>query len=743
MVMNLKANPFQLLRGTKTLALSNEKYNSFCKSSNNSMSTRFYKFNLQSTKIRRNNNYKLLTNKMNKISNAALSTQKRNNKFIRSQTQKLFKKNLLLEKHKKKKNIYFFVGENKFKHRNQSSFGIKNKIYGKNIGINLKEDFKQNLTSKNNEKKVKDFFVLLDSIFYDENYYYNKLKYKEEEIFGHKEEYYEYLKDELNYFINKEKDLTMKSEFYKIFKIKKYGKIDLYFKSARIEVLDIFDKLLLTIPLPFDLMNLLYLCDGSQINEFLVLLLQSINIRDMLFNSSNIFNLNDSTKKKIFSDILSKIKIEEGKLKFDIEKKNFERYYSQIKYLEKIKSFTDSNKYKLFLNEFFKDQDTIEIIDKSNFNNKIYNMPNFKNITKINFETNVNKYLYHLVSEHSIFKINLIFPEIILEFNSDKKTMNKYINKELMIFLYQNNFLNWDFYILHFLYSFKTLRRVLSGIFSAKNNNRYKRFSASNDYSDIWDNNKKEKEKEKEKLNIGNMLMLKNFNLNNTVSFDYKNFEYNFLLMDNVNLSLFILRSYTIYAFYASIKRPVIYEFKFNFQQMKILYIISLFEKLENFIYKLLYIKNGEINFNYSYFDHFLTMSNHNILNYFNDIYKLKEDNEDNLNQNKEKNHLNSINLRIVEPFIEVLTINQFQNNYKLTQSYIKLKNQFIEGLLKKEMKEWIYVIHKFKSDLNIKYQNKYEELRNKKVRKKISVFNNENKNRDLAKIFNKFLKIE
>ena len=38
---------------------------------------------------------------------------------------------------------------------------------------------------------------------------------------------------------------------------------------------------------------------------------------------------------------------------------------------------------------------------------------------------------------------------------------------------------------------------------------------------------------------------------------------------------------------------------------VKILYIISLFEKLENFIYKLLYIKNGEINFNYSYFDHF------------------------------------------------------------------------------------------------------------------------------------------
>ena len=743
MIKNLKANPFQLLRGTKTLALSSEKYNSLCKSTNNSMSSRFYRFNVQSSLIRRSNNYKLLTNKINKINNTPLSTNKKsNNKFIRSQTQKLFKKNLLLEKHKKKKNIYFFVGENKFKHRNESSLGINNKNNNKNIGIKLSEDFKQNFTSKNTEKKVKDFFVLLDSIFYDENYYYDKLKYKEEEIFGHKEEYYEYLKDELNYYINKEKDLVMKTEFYKLFKIKKYGKIDLYFKSARIEVIDILDKLLLTIPLPFDLMNLLYLCDGNQINEFLVLLLQSLNIRDILYNSSNYFGLNDSMKKKIFLDILTKIKIEKGKLKFDIEKKNFERYYSQLKYLEKIKLFTDSNKYKNFMNEFFKDQDLIKIIDKSNYNNNIYNLPNFKNITKINFETNINKYLFNLISEHSIYKINLIFPEIILEFDADKKSMNKYVNKELMLFLHQNNFLNWDFYILHFLYSFKSMRRVMSGIFSAKNSRRYKRFISPNKYFDNSDENKKEKKT----LNFCNIFMLKNLNLNDAVSFNYKNFDYNFLFMDNVNLSLFILRSYTVYAFYADIKRPIIYEFKFNFQHMKILYIISLFEKLENFIHKLLYIKNGEINFNYSYFNDFLAMSNHSILNYFKDIYKLKEDKEekeDNLNQSKEKIHLNFINLRIVEPFIEVLTINQFQNNYKLTQSYIKLKNQFIEGLLKKEMKEWIYVIHKYKNDLNIKYQNKYEELRNKKVRKKISVFNNENKNQDLKKIFNKFLKIE
>ena len=77
MVKNLKANPFQLLRGTKTLALSNEKYNSFCRSSNNSMSSRFYRFKIQSPKMRRNNKYKLLTNKINKIKNFPLSIQKK------------------------------------------------------------------------------------------------------------------------------------------------------------------------------------------------------------------------------------------------------------------------------------------------------------------------------------------------------------------------------------------------------------------------------------------------------------------------------------------------------------------------------------------------------------------------------------------------------------------------------------------------------------------------------------------
>ena len=629
------------------------------------------------------------------------------------------------------------MGENYFKHIN------------KNIAIRL-----ENLEIQKAEKKVKDFFILLDSIFYEENYYYNKLKYKEEEIYGHKEEYKDYLKEELNYYINKEKDLDMKTEYYKLFEIKKYGKIDLYFKSFRIEIMDIFNKLILTIPLPFNLMPLLYLCDSSHINELLVLLFQSFDIKEIINNSPDDTSINDELKKKTIFDILSNVKIEKGKIKFDMKQSNYERYYSKLKYLEIIKDSSDSHKYKHFLNEFYKDENVIKVVDKSNHNN-IYETPNFKNINKINFETNINKYQLYLIQENSIFKINFVFPEIILGLKSDNKQMKRYINKELFIYLHQNNYMNWDFYLLHFLYSFKYIRRIMSGIFSVKNNknniiNLSKRFNSPKENINLFNKLNFNSFEEKESDNVNRKLNLNltninsyNSDLNSTIIINARNFEYPFLFMDNVNLSLFKLRSYTVYAFFVNIKKPIIYEFNFNFQHMKILHFINLFEKLESFLYRLIYIKNDEINFNYSYFDHFLTMSNRQILNYFNEIYILKEEKEKDFNflPVKEKDSLNSISLRIIEPYIEVLTINQFQNKFKVTQSNIKLKSQFMEDLIKKNMKDWIYVINKHKNELNNKNYVKYEEIRNKKVRRKSSLFNND-KNRNLKKVFNKFLKI-
>ena len=111
--------------------------------------------------------------------------------------------------------------------------------------------------------------MLLNSIFYDDDYYYNDLKYKENEIYGQKEEYLKYLKDELNYFLKKEKEFDVKSDLLQIFPTKKYGKIELYLKSARFEVIDETikekDSKLISINLPFHFMCLIFLCSGEQI----------------------------------------------------------------------------------------------------------------------------------------------------------------------------------------------------------------------------------------------------------------------------------------------------------------------------------------------------------------------------------------------------------------------------------------------------------------------------------------------
>ena len=716
LIKNTKSRPYQLLRGTKLLALSEEKYNSFYKSTSYLFNNSF-KLNKENNKNKETPKYErkkfnYLTNKFNK---GPLSANRNKSKLM---TEKMNKKNIIFEKYKKKKKIYFFVGEDKFKHINGFNlYKIKN---NKKLNININDDiFKENLSIKNSEKKVKDFFMLLDSIFFEKNYYKN-LYYWEKEIYNHKEDYYDYLKDIIIYYINKEKDFNMNSEFHKIFQVKKYGKIDLYLKSIRIEIYDIKNnnKNILTISLPFNLMCILYLCDGKEINKIILFLLNNLGIKKFLNNSSEEININNNElKKKVILDLLNKIKLEKGKIKLNIKQKNFERYYSKIRYLEKIKEISEQIKYRITLNEFFKNQNTIKIINKSNYNNNINK--------KINFDTNIYKYQYNLIMENNIYKINFIFPEIILEYNSSKKQiMNRYINKELFLYLHQNNFMNWDFYVLHFLYSFKHIRRVMSGFFSTRNN-KNKIITPNLNINNIYNNN------------ISNY----DFNLNNMTEFSLKNYEYIFLFLDNVNLYLFKLRSFTLYAFFTDIKKPFIYEFKFNFIHMKILYIINLFEKLGNFLYRLIYIKNNEIIFDYSYFDLFTKMSNREIFNYFNDIYILKNNNNDNITPEKENDCINNISLRILEPFIEVININQFQKKYKILQSNIKLKNHFIKELIKNDINNWIQIINKYKNDLNHKFHVKYEEMRNKQVRRKISIFNNTNKNQNIDKLFNIFLK--
>ena len=155
---------------------------------------------------------------------------------------------------------------------------------------------------------------------------------------------------------------------------------------------------------------------------------------------------------------------------------------------------------------------------------------------------------------------------------------------------------------------------------------------------------------------------------------------------------------------------------------------------------KLLYIKDDVIYLDYCYFESFSNMSNQEIFKYFSDIHNMNEKTKLNNLQSQSQNILNSLTLRICEPFIE---INDFDidNEKKIIQSHIKLKNDFLNDIIniKINNEEWMKKINEYRNEFDIKNQVKYEDNKNQKVKKQMNM---SSKSKDLHKPLNKFLKI-
>ena len=729
----VKEKPYKILRGTKTLALSSPRYHKFYKSSINLFQNKSFKLPDESIypKLKKTN-YISLKKKINTFDFNSKNISLKKPLKLRPYSIESSIKNVLYEKFKKKKTPNFFIAED----ISRGKYYLSSKRYNKNsksqYDLNECKDIYQLYSIKNSEQRVKDFFMLLNSIFYDDIDFYSDIKYNEKEIFGHKEEYLNHLKDELNNFLKKEKEINIKSDLLQIFLTKKYGRIELSLKSARIDLIDYdnnnnnnedttYDNIL-SISIPFDLMCLIYMCNGKQINYLMLILLKHFKSQKLKGSEENIVIISEEQKKEIFCEILSLFSLENKNVKF-----NFERYYSQLKYQEKIREINDVLNANKFVNIFYKRNNKINIID--NTNNEIYTTPNYKSSMKFTFDTNLNKYTLHLISERKIYKAQFYMPEIVLTFNHYRKQINHFIDKELFIYLYQNNFMYWDYYILHYLFSYKRFRHFMGGILSIKRKNIKK--------INYFLSNIEKKRKttiNDSKININNFLpntKIYKYYLNDLYLYEMNLnencFEFKFLVSNYNNLYSYKLKSYSLYAFLSNINRPVIYEFNFNFQQMKILYYISLYESLTSFLKKIIYIKDDIIYLDYSYFDSFLNLSNKDIIKYFDDVnnlnidYKIKE-------YTKDQSQINSLILIVFNPFIQVddfcIKIDNKICN-KIVQSSIKLKNKFFEELIDTNINEWVKVIFQHKEELDVKNHLKNEDNKKNlnKKRKSINKF--------------------
>ena len=768
---NIHKKPYQILGSMKSLTISTNNYSNFYNSSSNLFQKKTFKLPnetiyplLRKSKsnvfsIKKQLNTFSLEQKRDKykgLSVTAIATKREVKKV--SQEIKSLK---LIKNIKKRKNINFFICDDDYggkynKNNKINKYKIK---YTKNIFPSLEKN--NNFSPykpfyleeiKNPEERIKDFFKFLNSIFIEENY--NNLKYDQNEIFGHKEEYLNYIKDEFNYFYRKEKEIDMKSFLYHSFRTKDYGRVELYLKSARIDIIDDTYKnnnVKLSINIPFSLICLVYLCNIGQLNYFIFFLLNKINVNEKI-NKNDILLEEDLTK--LFLEILEIIKFENNDIKINFIKEEYERNNNKIFFLEKIQSVSETIRYNYFLSDFEKNSDIIKIID--NTFKMIYNTPNYINKNKINFYNNINYYKFLLLSKNSKYKIKFCMPEISMLFNDYEKQLNHFINKELFIYLYQNNFMDWDFYVLHYLFYQKSFRIFIGKFLSLKNNyNTFltkkiinlvnKKISFYSNLDSKNDNPEKEKNKNifpinnsYKKYNLSNIYLSK-ITLNETdLEFIFSSFNDSIYDKNKIysNIDLYKLKSYTLYAFVNNINKPLIYEFNFNFKQMKILYYKSKFNNFDLFFKRLINIENDIISLDYSYFDSFSYMTNKEIYEYF---YKLNENYKEE-NENEINSKINSLIIKIRDPHIEIISVDKTCNKiFKVDQYHIELNNHFLELLINNSVNDWMKLIEENKNLFDVKNFLKYKDSRVKRMKRKSMI---KGKKKDFQSAFMQFLRL-
>ena len=544
----------KILARTKKLTLSSKKYNNYLESFSdvsqekiNFLQTEYNfpiitpkKLNMKKKSFSRSR--KTLTPKMNKT---ILANYIINNHINRNNKDK--EKNAS-NKTLQNKNINFFICDfdysnkeeqknnkisnniNKYKYYLTQQNFIKFKTTSKNKK-KIKENDKNNIKIIKNEEKTskKQIFCLLDSVFSEDKKDKNKnsdLIYEEKEIFGYKNLYLDYLKNEIKSLIKKEKEINMNYNINYIYNNKIYGKIVMEINSAKVEVFDkMNDSLCSTVNIPFSLLCIFYLSTVKQLSHIII----NIFKNDYFLNNEK---KSDEKIKIFFEEIISnQILFKNNDLIF---KNNFEdedkdnilsdyikyrnlKYRTNVRYnILLINKKEEALKKILFENCTFNNYRSSDL--NFDFNQKIYNKntESMKNL----FDSNINIIHLSWITLDKNYLIKITMPHIAIKLTNYQKQINHFISKEIFVFLYKNNFNNWNFYISHYLFSLKKFRICINNILSYysllnmlnKNKAKTRKHFSFNNYK----LNITEIENEKKKLykNINNV---NNKNINDTI----------------------------------------------------------------------------------------------------------------------------------------------------------------------------------------------------------------------------------
>ena len=715
----------RILHKLKKLALSSEKYKSFMDLSTNSDERTIHHLP-KINSLRHSESQKSLDKKNGpNLENIVLPYKnisirnKRVQPFFISELNGIKNKEKKIELKKinlvKLKKIIKFHGTNKFIHKRNN--------------INLFPSFRKRI-------KEKQIFFLLSSIFSDKNDEDNKeiklnsLKYEEEKIFGYKDKYVDFLKKELYLFHKGEKELNNKSNILHEYNNRIYGKIKLELKSANIIISNKENnQIYCSIDIPFCFLYLLFLSHFNELNYIILGLFRNEKILEN--NQENLLN-------ELKNIIINQISFKNDILKFNNDINDEDKKTVFEEYLNKKNLKNRLNVKYNFLSLFSKKEAFKHTIFKnctyniySNINNKNdNNLENSNNILhsdrsetlKTIFDTHINIINISWISLRYNYNIKISMPKVIIYFDKFKKEIDHFLNKELLVYLIMNNFKDFNYYVIHYLF---TLKKFREGVYKALSYNNL--FNLYPFFTHIINNEYYNGDLIYEKYHISNIRFEEFENsLNDN--------EYSFYVSDDDNFHLFKLKSYTLFIYsnesLEDTKNSKIFYFNFSFHHMKVLFYKSKYDNLLQFIQRLLKYNpiTKNIFFDYNFFSSFKNMTTDQIDNYFKQSSFTVIKSEQNIDN--EIIH-NDLVLRLIEPKFISVSINK-KNDEKIIEGEKKVGNvgeQLITKLIASDIKDWGKILWENRDNI--------EPLKKKRNKK----FSFKGK-KSFKNIFKKFLKI-
>ena len=384
-------------------------------------------------------------------------------------------------------------------------------------------------------------------------------------------------------------------------------------------------------------------------------------------------------------------------------------------FLEKLNNNNNPKKEEIIHSNTHRNRNTLYNIycssEKNEKNKRLNNDKNNHIINNNHKSNNYNEYVFLWETPAKTFLVTVQMPMIHFKYKNLKSEILAYCDKSLFLYIYKKNFINWDFYILNFLFSIKLFRKIIlnnyslnkkyifpdmaSKIINQDSNNKLNNVFSFRNKIKLNNLNNERYNNQNKSYELLNESIIINKNNNKIYNLLNENNEtYLFFYTNNLyQNSIIKLYSYLIIIDYEKLNPKLKWKYYLDFKQMKQLNEITKYETLDTFLPKIIKtdFQNGFLSMDFSLFKEFdieiLGYEKKNLIN--ENVPKNKNKtpgsttNVNNIQNNKE------LSIDIHFPYIIVQKATHKNNNLHFKTDQIDLKIDFLQNINNYGIDSW------------------------------------------------------